>query len=149
MSLEKVQAVSTAVVENTEHLCHCGILERDITNSTFICYSDNADKVAFRAELSAPVPYLNISTVFSYISQWVEGGAQVIVAGKLLEIDSICSVQTQSFMEQGCLPDIPVLRPAESLPVAAVGGGVAAVVIIIVTAVVLVVSLMLARNCHR
>ena len=147
MSLEKVQAVSTAVVENTERLCHCGILERDITNSTFICYSDNADKVAFRAELSAPVPYLNISTVFSYISQWVEGGAQVIVAGKLLEIDRICSVETQWFMEQGCLLDIPV--PAEGLPVAAVGGGVAAVVIIIVTAVVLVVSLMLARNCYR
>jgi len=147
VSLEKVQAVSTAVVENTKRLCHCGILERDITNSTFICYSDNADKVAFRAELSAPVPYLNISTVFSYFSQWIEGGTQVIVAGKLLEIDRICSVETQPLMEQGCLPDIPVT--AESILAPAVGGGVAAVVLLIVTAVVLVVSLMLARNCYR
>ena len=76
-SQEKVRAVSTAVVENIECLCHCGILERDITNSTFIRYSDNAEKVAFHAELSAPVPYINLSTIFSYLSQWVKGGAHI------------------------------------------------------------------------
>ena len=136
-----MQAVSTAVVENTKRLCHCGILERDITNSTFICCSDNADKVAFHAELSAPVPYLNISTVFLYLSQWVDSGAHITTDGKLLTIDSTHSIETQSFMELGC-QSVTVLAPA-------VGGGVAAVVIITVIAVILVVSVMVARNCHR
>jgi len=70
-SQEKVQAVSTAVVENIECLCHCGILERDITYSTFICYSDNAEKVAFHAELSAPVPYINYQpSSHIFLSGW-------------------------------------------------------------------------------
>jgi len=141
MPLEKVQDVSASLVENIQRLCHCGILERDIANSTFICYSDNADKVAFRAELSAPVPYINLSTVFSYRSQWVEGGAHITIDGKLLTIDSTCSIEIQSFMEQGC-QSVTLLAPA-------VGGGVAAVVIITVVAVILVVSVMVARNCHR
>jgi len=89
-SQEKVQAVSTAVVENIERLCHCGILERGITNSTFICYSNNADS----AELSAPVPYINLSTILTYLSQWVEGGAHITVAEKLLTFEPTCSVQT-------------------------------------------------------
>jgi len=116
-----LRAVSTAVVENIERLCHCGILERDLTN-----YSGNADKVAFRAELSAPVPYINLSTVFSYLSQWVEGGAHITVAGKLLTVDPMCSVQTQSFMEQECQSNTPIT--VESILAPVVGGGVAAVV---------------------
>ena len=125
-SQEKVQAVSTAVVENIECLCHCGILERDITYSTFIRYSDNANKVAFHAELSAPVPYINLSTIFSYLSQWVEGGAHNTVAEKLLTVGPTCYVQTQSFMEQGRQS-----QTVESILAPAVGTGVS------VTAVVL------------
>ena len=148
MTSEKAHTVTTAVVENTERLCQCGILERDITNSTFICYSDNADNVAFRTVLSAPIPYINISTVFSYISQWVDGGANVTVADGLLAVDPMCSVETQSFMEQGCQTDIQV-TVERMLPVPAIAGGVAAAVIVTVAVVALVVALVVARKYCR
>ena len=77
--------------------------------------------------------------LFSYTS--LSGLIVVHTDGKLLTIDSTCSIEIQSFMEQGC-QSVTLLAPA-------VGGGVAAVVIITVVAVILVVSVMVARNCHR
>ena len=123
-------------------LCSCAVTLGHIANAGFRCFSDDADEVTFRAELSAPVPYVSLPTLLSALTQWVESGTVIAVDGIFLTLDSTCSVEIQSLSE----PECAASSVAGNVVAPAVGGSVAAVLVVVTAAAALAVAIIVARN---
>ena len=133
---------------------NCGITSDIIDMQSFRCFPDSPSHVTYRARLQG-TSETDSGSLISLIEDWVSNGADVIVTGLIVTVDTKCSVQISSFSEEECseiaIPDSTppptvdsTLNPDPSTgntvsPGAILGGVVAVVLIIAISITVSIV----------
>ena len=107
---------------------------------SFRCFPESPSHVTYRARLQG-TSETESGSLISLIEEWVRGGADIIVTGLLITVDSECSVEISSFSEGECSVTVsPTPRTttdstdsSSSLSVSSGGliGGIVAVILII------------------
>ena len=115
----------------------CGITNDVIDKEFVLCFPDSPSHVTYRARLQG-TSETDSGSFISLIEKWVSNGADIIVTGLIMTVDTECSVQISSFSEGECSKPDSTLNPDPSTgntvsPGAIIGGVVAVILIIAIT----------------
>ena len=132
----------------TASCAECGITNDIIDMQSFRCFPDSPSHVTYRARLQG-TSETDSGSLISLIEKWVSNGADIIVTGLIMTVDTKCSVQISSFGEEECSEiAIPHSTPPSTVdstlnpdpstgntvsPGAIIGGIVAVILIIAIT----------------
>jgi hypothetical protein len=142
----KLEHITAAVVKELKSSCsECG--PEMIDNQLFVCYPESPSFLTYRARLEGTSSETDSGSLVSLIEDWVRGdGANLIMTGVLMTVDSHCSVAISSLSQPQCPPsstDMPAVeRSSDEEPAQvsdAIIGGVVAVVIVLIIAITIAV----------
>ncbi|CAI8047838.1 hypothetical protein GBAR_LOCUS26463, partial [Geodia barretti] len=99
----KLEHITAAVVKELKSSCsECG--PEMIDNQLFVCYPESPSFLTYRARLEG-TSERDSSSLVSLIEAWVRGGgANLILTGVLMTVDSNCAVAISSLNEPECSP---------------------------------------------
>ena len=88
----------------------CGITSDIIDMQSFRCFPDSPSHVTYRARIQG-TSETDSGSLISLLEKWVRGGADIIVTGLIMTVDTKCSAEVSSFSEEECLEIILVSTP--------------------------------------
>ena len=147
---QKLEDITSAVVEELNELCQCDIGSDNIDGAFFHCFEPSSFYVTYRARLTS-IPDSDSHTLVSYLEDWVSGGPTIPVQSILMTIDSDCLVAINGFGEGECVEtssaETSTFHSSTSTDnTAAIIGGTVVVVLIIA---VLIFALALLWSCRH
>ena len=74
---QKLDNISSAILDNVESRCQCGFVRDRITNQTFQCTDNAPEAVAYFATIYGTAS-INSSTLVSYIEQWASTNDAIV-----------------------------------------------------------------------
>ena len=74
---QKLDNISSAILDNVESRCQCGFVRDRITNQTFQCTDNAPEAVAYFATIHGTAS-VNSSTLISYIEQWASTNNAIV-----------------------------------------------------------------------
>ena len=143
-----MEDITNAVLRVLTSSCaDCGITSDIIDMQSFSCFPDSPSHVTYRARLQGTSEIDSVSLI-SLIEEWVRGGADIIVTGLLMKINSKCSVRISSFSEGECseTTDTTTESDGNTVSPGAIIGGVVAAVILIIAIMIMVVLILKYRH---
>ena len=144
--MEKLEDVAIGVLEELTDSCSdCGITN-DI--QSFSCFPESPTYVTYRARLGG-TSETDSGSLISLIEEWVSGGANIIVTGVLMTVDSECSVAISSLSEGGCLASDSSASSCSDTGAIIAGVVVIILIIAITIIIVAVVTLMIVKHRYR
>ena len=138
-----MEDITNAVLRVLTSSCtDCGITSDIIDMQSFRCFPDSPSHVTYRARLEG-TSGIDSSSLISLIEDWVRGGADIVVTGLLMKINSKCSVQISSLSEGECseTTDTKTESAGNTISPGAIIGGVVAVILLIAIMIMVVLIL--------
>ena len=136
------QNIISAVADLFKMRCSCGFTVAHIADNEFSCRSVENTAV-FRAKMMYAGNF-NAGELVGFISDWVQGGASIVVDGTKLAVDNSCPTQLDSFLSDDCVST----DQGETLNTGAIVGGIVGgvCVLLIFTSIITVVILVRRRK---
>ena len=149
---EKTLDIVNGVVELVETTCSCMFVGDNIVMKEFSCRSDE-NTVVFRGE----IVYMSdgestAGSLVVFISQWVQDGASIFVAGVRLDVDSTCPTELDSFNSEDCkavITDDGETSGGLETIVGSIVGVIGILLVLLLIAVVVLVVVFIRRKKHR
>ena len=141
---QKLEDITSAVVEELNELCQCGVTSDNIDGANFHCFDPSSFYVTYRARLSS-TPDTDGHTLVSYLEKWVSGGPSIPIQSIRMRIDSDCSVAVEGF-DSGECDQTPSQSSTSTDNTAATIGFTMVVVILLVIVAVLIFALVWSRR---
>ena len=85
---QKLNNISSAIVDNIENRCQCRFIRDRITDEAFQCTDNALEAVAYAATVHGTAS-VNSSLLISHIEQWATDGATVTVLHEVLNISNM------------------------------------------------------------
>ena len=85
---QKLNNISSAIVDNVENRCQCRFIRDRITDEAFQCTDNALEAVAYAATVHGTAS-VNSSLLISHIEQWATDGATVTVLHEVLNISNM------------------------------------------------------------
>ena len=131
---QKLGEITSAVVEELNELCQCGVSSDNIDEAHFHCFEPSSLYVTYRARLTS-TPDTDSSTLVSYLEKWVSGGPSISVQSILMRIDRDCSVDIEGFDSEEC--DQTSASQSCTCTAAIVGLTIVVVILLVIVAVLI------------
>ena len=140
---QKQDNVSREVTLALNAHCSCGLTTTYISNSTWLCDSNQPSKAIFQAKLEG-TRAVSCSQLVRYLQTWALQGRNIMVDGAQLQVDSSCAVTLSRFGTVECEPTSTTSEPTATttaaneprsllIPLAAgIGGGLLGIVLLTV-----------------
>ena len=141
--------ITNEVLEQLTASCaDCDITKVIIDKQSFSCFSESPSHVTYRARLEG-TSETDSGSFISLIEEWVRGGADIVVTGLLIKVDSECLVEISSFSEGECstTTDSTTIPAGNSITHGGIIGGAVAVIILIV-ALSITFAIVIVVKCH-
>ena len=125
----------------------CDITKDIIDKQSFSCFSESPSHVTYRARLEG-TSETDSGSLISLIEEWVRGGADIVVTGLLIKVDSQCLVEISSFSEGECsaTTDSTTNSAGNSITHGGIIGG--AVAVILIVALSITFAIVIVVKCH-
>lgn len=137
---QKQDNVSREVTLALNAQCSCGLTTTYISNSTWLCDSNQPSKAIFQAKLEG-TQAVSCSQLVRYLQTWALQGRSIMVDGAQLQVDSSCAVTLSRFGTVECEPSSTTTATTTAaneprsllIPLAAgIGGGLLGIVLLTV-----------------
>ena len=147
---QKLEDITSAVVEELNELCQCGVSSDNIDEAFFRCFEPSSLYVTYRARLSG-TPDSDSHTLVSYLEDWVSGGPTIPVQSILMTIDSNCLVVIDGFGEGECdkTPTSQSSTSTDNTAATIIGFTIVVAVLLVIIAVLIFALALLWRSHHR
>ena len=149
---QKLNDISSAIVDNIENHCQCRFIRDRITDEAFQCTDNGLEAVAYAATVHGTAS-VNSSILIAHIKQWATDGATVVILHEVLNISSMGPINGECCTERTMMKEITtsgsLLNDTQAKLIAkdnnhtlfiilggGSGGGVVVIVIIIIIIVI-------------
>ena len=85
---QKLNDISSAIIDSVENHCQCGFIRDRITDEAFQCTDSASEAVAYAATVHGTAG-INSSIFISHIEQWATDGATVTILHEILNISNV------------------------------------------------------------
>ena len=139
----KLNDITSAVVQNINQRCQCGLSAERITEGAFQCFEHSERQVTFRARLHGTVKMESLQ-LLAYLETFAaQADSTIAVQGLRLNVGRSCPIAINSFGDPQCTTSTSADNTA-----ATVGGVVAVIVVIAITIIIITIAAFVTRS-HR